>query len=140
MSFWPACPSSEERGIDRRSVVRGAATALAGSALASAIRLQSAAAKASLPKVTIAPNRVIRQVAGLRPFRPSGFVVRAESLGDTIVIHNYGHGGCGVSLSWGTADLAVALAMQTAHRSATVIGCGAVGSPPPGFCRIAVFT
>ena len=60
----------------------------------------------SLPKVDIAENRIIKKVAGLRPFRRSGFVVRAESLGDKTVIHNYGHGGCGVTLSWGTANMA----------------------------------
>lgn len=80
-----------------------------------------------LSRVLVAEERIIRQVAGLRPFRRSGFRVQAESLGEKTLIHNYGHGGCGVTLSWGTAQLAVTRALETAHRQAAVIGCGAVG-------------
>lgn len=70
---------------------------------------------------------MIREVAGLRPFRASGFRVGVEPLGDKTVIHNYGHGGGGISLSWGTAELAADLAVETTHRQAAVLGCGAVG-------------
>jgi glycine/D-amino acid oxidase-like deaminating enzyme len=63
----------------------------------------------------------------LRPYRPSGFALRADRLGEKTVIHNYGHGGCGITLSWGTAKLAVDLALGQAHRKAAVLGSGAVG-------------
>lgn len=43
--------------------------------------------------------RVLRHKVGLRPVRPA---VRVERVGD--VVHCYGHGGAGVTLSWGTAD------------------------------------
>jgi glycine/D-amino acid oxidase-like deaminating enzyme len=79
------------------------------------------------PRVKVAPDRVIRQVAGLRPYRPSGFVVRADKLDDKVVVHNYGHGGAGVSLSWGTAELAVEEAAPSGARRYAVLGCGAVG-------------
>jgi D-amino-acid oxidase len=88
---------------------------------------QGADAPPTLPKVTVVPEQVTREIAGLRPFRPSGFVVKAEPLGDKTLIHNYGHGGCGVTLSWGTADMAAKLALTTPHRNAIVIGCGAIG-------------
>jgi glycine/D-amino acid oxidase-like deaminating enzyme len=79
-------------------------------------------------RVAIAPERIIRRVVGLRPFRPSGFVVRAESLGDKLLVHNYGHGGAGVTLSWGTAELAADLVRESERTgSAAVVGCGAVG-------------
>jgi D-amino-acid oxidase len=52
---------------------------------------------------------VIEQQVGLRPARD---VVRveAERIGDATCVHNYGHGGSGVGLSWGCARDAVALA------------------------------
>jgi D-amino-acid oxidase len=43
--------------------------------------------------------RVLRHKVGLRPVRPA---VRVERVGD--VVHCYGHGGAGVTLSWGVAD------------------------------------
>jgi D-amino-acid oxidase len=47
----------------------------------------------------LAGARVLRHQVGLRPARP---VVRLERVGD--VVHCYGHGGAGVTLSWGCAD------------------------------------
>lgn len=49
--------------------------------------------------------RVRRHKVGLRPVRPA---VRVERVGD--VVHCYGHGGAGVTLSWGVADEVVSLA------------------------------
>jgi D-amino-acid oxidase len=78
--------------------------------------------------VNVSPERVIRTVVGLRPYRPSGFVVRAEPLGDKLLVHNYGHGGGGVTLSWGTAYLAAELVRESSRTGASaVIGCGVVG-------------
>jgi len=93
------------------------------------MRRSAIAPPASLPLagVQVAPERVIRTIVGLRPFRPSGFVVRVEKLDYKIVIHNYGHGGAGITLSWGTAQLSVTEAAQTETRQAAVIGCGVVG-------------
>ncbi|KQW48337.1 amino acid oxidase [Nocardioides sp. Root1257] len=48
--------------------------------------------------------RVLRHKVGLRPVRPA---VRLERVGD--VVHCYGHGGAGVTLSWGVADEVVSL-------------------------------
>lgn len=52
----------------------------------------------------LAGARVLRHKVGLRPSRPS---VRLERVGD--VVHCYGHGGCGVTVSWGCADDVVGL-------------------------------
>src|SRR5262245_60811141 len=112
---------------DRRSLLKRGAAALATLPLAGGRALSATDQPNALPKVDVAVNRITGKIAGLRPFRPSGFVVRHERLGEKSVIHNYGHGGCGVTLSWGTADMAAALALQTPHRRAAVIGCGAVG-------------
>ncbi len=52
--------------------------------------------------------RVLRHKVGLRPARPA---IRLERVGE--VIHCYGHGGAGVTLSWGCADEVAALASRT---------------------------
>ncbi|MFN0146234.1 MAG: FAD-dependent oxidoreductase [Dehalococcoidia bacterium] len=51
------------------------------------------------------PGSVIRERTGLRPVRPR---VRLER--EDRVIHNYGHGGAGYTLSWGCASEVLALA------------------------------
>ncbi len=80
-----------------------------------------------LSKVNVAPDREIRTVVGLRPFRPSGFVVSAQKIDEKLVVHNYGHGGGGVTLSWGTGELACREVDATGEKSIAVLGCGAVG-------------
>ena len=80
-----------------------------------------------LPRVRVSPDRVIRTIVGLRPFRPSGFVVRAEKLDDKLVVHNYGHGGAGITLSWGTAQLAVDEGVEERTSAMRGLGCGVVG-------------
>ncbi|OBJ62444.1 FAD-dependent oxidoreductase [Mycobacterium colombiense] len=52
---------------------------------------------------------VIEVITGLRPDRPS-VRVEAEPLGRARCVHNYGHGGNGVTLSWGCARDVVNLA------------------------------
>lgn len=80
-----------------------------------------------LPRVHVSPDREIRTVVGLRPFRPSGFRVEAEKMGEKLVVHNYGHGGGGITLSWGTSKLAVDLGLSGHTGPVAVMGCGAVG-------------
>jgi D-amino-acid oxidase len=84
-----------------------------------------------LAPVRVAPDRVIRTVAGIRPYRPSGFVVRAARFGDRTIVHNYGHGGGGISLAWGSSALAVELAGEMAAEQDVeefaVLGCGIMG-------------
>jgi glycine/D-amino acid oxidase-like deaminating enzyme len=100
--------------MDRRQFLHRASMA-AGSLVAGCYRSRPRVAnpvpgiKCNLTPVLVSPDREIRTVVGLRPYRPSGFVVRAEKLGEKLVIHNYGHGGAGITLSWGTSQLAAAL-------------------------------
>ncbi len=63
----------------------------------------------------------------LRPFRAAGPRLDTEQLGDKLVVHNYGHGGSGWSLSWGSGAVAVGKAMASSPREIAVIGCGAIG-------------
>lgn len=116
---------------NRRGLVTGgsAALLLGGCTTGATTRPMAAlpAPPACLPRVHVDPNRVIRTVAGLRPFRPSGFVVRAEALGDTRLVHNYGHGGGGISLSWGSSRLATSLGLPGHSGPVAVIGAGIMG-------------
>jgi D-amino-acid oxidase len=55
--------------------------------------------------------RVLAERVGLRPFRKSGVRVESDRLRDgRTVLHNYGHGGSGFTLSWGCANKVFQLA------------------------------
>jgi glycine/D-amino acid oxidase-like deaminating enzyme len=122
--------------MDRRSVLKALGL------LAGAAALEGCAAKhvtqaatpppatsplLKLPRVNVQPDREIRTVVGLRPFRPSGFVVAPQKLDEKLVVHNYGHGGAGVTLSWGTGELACREVDHAGEKKVAVLGCGAVG-------------
>ncbi len=74
-------------------------------------------------------DRIFRITVCLRPFRAAGPRLDVERLGDKVVVHNYGHGGSGWSLSWGSADVVVRKALDAANgkKELAVIGCGALG-------------
>lgn len=70
----------------------------------------------------------MRLTTGLRPYRPGGYRVAPDRLPDgRPLVHNYGHGGSGVTISWGTAEDAATLAIGTGARHAAVLGTGVVG-------------
>ena len=72
-------------------------------------------------------DRIFRVTVCLRPFRAAGPRLDVEHVGDKTVVHNYGHGGSGWSLSWGSSSIAVEKAMAAGERDVAVIGCGALG-------------
>ncbi len=67
-------------------------------------------ARALVPALAQAP--ILSRAVGLRPGRPAIRLERDEQRGRPVV-HCYGHGGAGVTLSWGCADDVVALAGST---------------------------
>ena len=89
--------------------------------------LRPAQRLANLPLIEASWERVIRTTVGLRPHRDAGFVLKADKLDSKMLVHNYGHGGSGMSLSWGTGYIAAEMALQQEQRRAAVIGCGVVG-------------
>jgi D-amino-acid oxidase len=74
-------------------------------AFTSLVRSRCAAAEPRLGQAT-----VLETLVGLRPDRPAVRVER-EPLAGGWCVHNYGHGGHGVSLSWGCAREAARLAL-----------------------------
>jgi D-amino-acid oxidase len=75
----------------------------------------------------ISHDRIVRVIVGLRPYRPSGFVVKREEFDAKTVIHNYGHGGGGITLSWGSSALAVRESMGMPVGEVAVVGGGIMG-------------
>lgn len=63
----------------------------------------------------LATAQVLENRTGLRPTRPQ-VRVEIDLNPDQLVIHNYGHGGAGVTLSWGCATTVTKLAKQLSHR------------------------
>lgn len=61
----------------------------------------------------LAGARVIEQRVGLRPVR-TGVRLAEERHGGRLLVHNYGHGGAGLTLSWGCAREVVDRVMATA--------------------------
>jgi D-amino-acid oxidase len=129
--------------MDRRHFLQGSA-ALVGS---SAFALNGCVQKSAPRQAALAPtlpyydrpgtiipiradvDRMFRITVCLRPFRAAGPRLDVEPIGDKVIIHNYGHGGSGWSLSWGSADVVVskALVASGGKRGLAVIGCGALG-------------
>lgn len=80
-------------------------------------------------KVRVSEDRIIDQLVGLRPYRRTGFRIEPVKFDEKYIIHNYGHGGAGVTLSWGSAMMAAELAgaIIPAPARVAVIGCGVIG-------------
>ncbi|GAA5122080.1 FAD-dependent oxidoreductase [Alloalcanivorax gelatiniphagus] len=64
----------------------------------------------------LADARVIESVAGLRPGRPEVRVEVDEDLLPVPVVHNYGHGGSGITIGWGCAHDVAALVAELARQ------------------------
>ena len=132
--------------MDRRRFLKGssaaaglAATALSGctrpprtvqaSATSTAPALPWYDAYTPLVPIRAHTDRIFRITTCLRPFRATGPRMDVEKVGDKTVVHNYGHGGSGWSLSWGSATFATQSAMNAAEGSKdiAVLGAGAMG-------------
>ncbi|MDB5397329.1 MAG: D-amino-acid oxidase [Rhodospirillales bacterium] len=81
----------------------------------------------TLTPVRASADRIIKITVCTRPFRADGPRLDVEQIGQKTIVHNYGHGGSGWSLSWGSSTIAVGKAVAMGATSIAVIGCGALG-------------
>ncbi|HSY05620.1 MAG TPA: FAD-dependent oxidoreductase [Steroidobacteraceae bacterium] len=107
------------------AVISGALAGCRAGWLATAPR--SAPPSLQLMPLRATPDRITAITVCTRPFRAQGPRLDVEQLFGKTVVHNYGHGGSGWSLSWGSSALAVEKALATGERQIAVIGCGALG-------------
>jgi D-amino-acid oxidase len=126
--------STAVKGFDRRGLLRGAVAAGGMSLLGACATTRPAAgglafydAVPELPPYRLHADRFFDITACLRPFRKAGPKFDVEQVAGKTVVYNYGHGGSGWSLSWGSAELQVKKALASSPTSIAVIGCGALG-------------
>jgi glycine/D-amino acid oxidase-like deaminating enzyme len=117
--------------MGRREVLAGAGAAvllggLDGCAVFAGKR-DAAPPALQLAPIRASTDRITRITVCTRPFRASGPRLDTEQIGSKLVVHNYGHGGSGWSLSWGSGTVAAAKALAGGDRDIAVIGCGALG-------------
>jgi D-amino-acid oxidase len=105
----------------------GCATTTLGASASEASIVPFAERRPPIAPVHASLKRVFDITVCLRPFRAQGPRLDAEQVGDTLVVHNYGHGGSGWSLSWGSGTIAVRKAMANSPKEVAVVGCGAIG-------------
>ncbi|HSZ10357.1 MAG TPA: FAD-dependent oxidoreductase [Steroidobacteraceae bacterium] len=118
--------------IGRRELLAGAGAAallagLDGCATSLGTRRAPQPSSLQLTPIRASTDRITRITVCTRPFRAQGPRLDTEKVGSKLVVHNYGHGGSGWSLSWGSSTIAARKAMATGEKDIAVIGCGALG-------------
>jgi glycine/D-amino acid oxidase-like deaminating enzyme len=83
------------------------------------------------PDFTYDPNAPGACIAGVRPYRNSSYRLESELIADKFIVHNYGHGGAGITLSWGCASKVRKIVQEHIVAShdgdAAVLGAGVMG-------------
>jgi glycine/D-amino acid oxidase-like deaminating enzyme len=83
------------------------------------------------PDFTFDPNAPGACIAGVRPFRNGSYRLDAMTDSGKFIVHNYGHGGAGITLSWGCAakvrDIVQSHLVNSNDRDVAVLGAGVMG-------------
>ncbi len=114
------------RPLGRRQFLARAGAALLGGALAGCSfggpgRRVAAARVLSLLPPRASTDRITGITVCTRPFRAQGPRLEVEQVLGKTVVHNYGHGGSGWSLSWGSSAMAAELALAGGERQVAVM-------------------
>src|SRR5438477_10080031 len=120
-----------KNSVGRRQILSGAGAALCVSVLPRCATNPGGGGQAA-PELQLTPlkattDRITSITVCTRPFRAQGPRLEVEQVLGKTVVHNYGHGGSGWSLSWGSSAMAAELALAGGERQVAVIGCGAIG-------------
>ncbi|MBS0648952.1 MAG: FAD-dependent oxidoreductase [Verrucomicrobia bacterium] len=90
--------------------------------------------KKKLASPDFSKEAVLDYKAGLRPYRKTGIRLESESYQDKLIIHDYGHGGSGISLSWGSARRSLQVLEEELSKrppnkeeEIAVLGAGVIG-------------
>jgi glycine/D-amino acid oxidase-like deaminating enzyme len=83
------------------------------------------------PDFTFDPTASGACIAGVRPYRNSSYRLDAETISGKFIVHNYGHGGAGITLSWGCAakvrDIVQQHLVASHDNTVAVLGAGVMG-------------
>lgn len=80
-------------------------------------------------------THILDYKVGVRPYRKTGVRLEAEWYNEKLIIHNYGHGGAGLTLSWGSAQEVLNILKQEIvsnvkldkEKTIAIIGGGIIG-------------
>ncbi|MFD0886018.1 FAD-dependent oxidoreductase [Streptosporangium algeriense] len=91
----------------------------------------TAVADLPTPDLTFDPDAPGACVAGVRPYRDGSYRLGTETVSGRFIVHNYGHGGAGLTLSWGCAAKVRNLVQERVAAShdtkVAVLGAGVMG-------------
>ena len=83
------------------------------------------------PDFSFDPDTPGACIAGVRPYRNGSYRLEAETTSGKFIVHNYGHGGAGITLSWGCAAKVRDIVQQhltlANNRAVAVLGAGVMG-------------
>lgn len=75
----------------------------------------------------LSPENVIGTHVGIRPFRKTGVRLETEIMNDKLIIHNYGYGGSGLTLSFGASHEVLSFLQNEKAKTVAVLGAGVIG-------------